>query len=79
MKGEISVDPIFTPINIYRANIVHQNPVVAIDSRRLHVQNHSVLWDPSKSIINCTYSHIYKTYMLLCDDWKLYVYNSNLD
>lgn len=51
---------------------------MAFDGHRLHYAGNSVLWS-QKGIINCTYSPSLNAIMVLCSDWKLYVFNNNLD
>ena len=78
MKGELSVDPSFHPLAIKKPTIHLRSPLVALDPHRLHYSGKSVPWN-SKHIINCTYSAHLDVMMLLCSDWKIYVYNRNLD
>jgi hypothetical protein len=59
MKGKLSVNPIFTPLNILRATVYLKNPVVATDHTSLYLNKKSIPWDHSRSIINCTYSKEY--------------------
>lgn len=55
-----------------------RHPLVAFDGHRIHFSDKSVLWN-NKHIINCAYSSTLTAIMVLCSDWKLYVFNSNLD
>jgi hypothetical protein len=79
MKGELSVDPIYTSLGIYRPTVFLKHPVVALDNHRLHFNGASISWDATKAIINCTFCPQEQVLLLLCDDWKLYVFNQNLD
>lgn len=56
MKGQLSVDPIYTPLGIVRPTVYLKKPVVALDNHRLHFKGKSISWDSSRGIINCTYS-----------------------
>lgn len=56
MKGNVSVNPIFTSLNIHRPTIHSCIPIVASDHHRLHFNSKSIAWDITKTIINCTYS-----------------------
>lgn len=48
------------------------------DHRRLHLNDKSVEWN-SKTIINCTWSKQHGVLMVLCEDWKLYIFTENLE
>lgn len=56
MKGQLSVDPIYTSLGIVRPIVYLKNPVVAFDNHRLHFKGKSIAWEGSRGIINCTYS-----------------------
>ena len=78
MKGELSVDPSFQSLNIKKPSIHLRNPLVVSDPHKLFYNGRSVEWS-SRNVINCTYSKSLDVMMLLCSDWKIYVYNNNLD
>lgn len=59
MKGSLSVSPIFSPFKIHRGTVYLKSPLVAIDHTSLHLNNISIPWDHSRTIINCTYSYEY--------------------
>jgi len=79
MKGQLSVDPVFTSLGIHRPVVHLKQPVVSTDHNMLYFNRKCIAWDNTKTIINSTYLQKYQTLLLLCDDWKLYVYNENLD
>lgn len=78
MKGELSVDPSFKSLAIKKPTIHLRDPLVASDGHRLHYSGKSIVWNQN-AIINCTYSPKWEVLMVLCSDWKLYVFNHNLD
>ena len=78
MKGELSVDPSFHPLGIKKPTIHLRSPLVAMDPHRLHYAGKNVPWT-GKHVINSTYCKSLNAMLLLCSDWKIYVYNSNLD
>ena len=78
MKGELSVNPTFEPYSIYRPSIHSLNPLVVFDGHRLHCNSCSIPWH-YKAIINCTHIPSLGVLMVLCSDWKLYIFNKNLE
>jgi hypothetical protein len=78
MKGNLYANPTFLRRNIKQPSVIMIRPLVAIDEHRLYFNNISIKWE-AKGIVNCTYSFHYKVLLVLADDFKVHVYNENLE